>query len=189
METEILDDNNFNKIKNVEYATFLDRFLAAILDFFITIGPLGYLMYLGYTGKNLVLLIIGTVLSMLYKPVMEGIWGATLGKMIMKITMVDSDMDQIDLGQSLLKNAIYIINSVIGLLGQFWVAGTDRFKEAETFLEAMSAGDGSPYSTISMIWAVVILISVFAMLASATKQTLHDRLANTYCVKNSTFDE
>jgi uncharacterized RDD family membrane protein YckC len=188
METEILDDNNYNKIRNVEYATFLDRFLAAILDFFITIGPLGYLMYLGYTGKNLVLLLLATILGMLYKPLMEGIWGATLGKMIMKVTMVDSDFDQIDLGQSLLKNAIYIVNSLIGLLGQFWVAGTDKFKEAEGFLEAMSAGEGSPYGTISLIWVLVMLVSIFAMLGSSTKQTLHDRLASTYCVKNSSFE-
>ncbi len=189
METEILDDNNYKKIRNIQYATFLDRFLAAVLDFLITIGPLGYLMYLGYTGKNLVLLLLGTILGMLYKPVMEGVWGATLGKMIMKITMVDSDFDQIDLGQSLLKNAIYIVNSVIGLLGQFWVAGTDSFKESEGFMEAIAAGQGSPYGTISLIWVVVMLVSIFAMLGSSVKQTLHDRLANTFCVKNSTFDE
>ena len=53
METEILDDNNYNKVRNIQYATFLDRFLAAILDMVITIIPLGYLMYLGYNQKNL----------------------------------------------------------------------------------------------------------------------------------------
>lgn len=189
METEILDDNNYSKVRNVQYATFLDRFLAAILDFLITIGPLFYLMYLGYTGKSLTMLILATVLGMLYKPVMEGIWGATLGKMIVKIKMVDSDLEQIDLGQSLLKNAIYIVNSVIALLGQFWLVGTERFQESEGLLEAMAAGEQSPYGTISMIWVVVMLISVFAMLGSSYKQTLHDRLASTFCVKNSTFDQ
>ena len=189
METEILDDNNHNKIKNDQYATFLDRFLAAILDFFITLGPLGYLMYLGYTEKSIVLMLIGGIIGLLYQPVMEGIWGATLGKMIMKITMVDSDFDQIDLGQSLLKNAIYIIYRIIAILGQFWVVGTERFQEAEGFFEAIQAGEKSPYEVITLIWMIVILISVFAMLGSSMKQTLHDRLANTYCVKNSTFDE
>jgi len=189
METEILDDNNYNKIRNVQYATFLDRALAAILDIIITIVPLGYLMYLGYTSKSLMFLVLAGVLGMLYKPVMEGIWGATLGKMIMKVTMVDSDLDQIDLSQSLLKNAIYIVNSVIGILGQFWLAGTERFQESEGLLEAMAAGEGSPYGTISVIWGILILISIFSMLGSSTKQTLHDRLATTYCVKNSTFED
>ena len=103
METEILDETNHDQIRNVHYATFLDRFLAAILDMLITTGPLFYLLYLGYTGKNLVMLLASSVLGMLYKPVMEGVWGATLGKMIMKIKMVDSDLVQIDLSQSLLR--------------------------------------------------------------------------------------
>jgi len=126
---------------------------------------------------------------MLYKPVMEGVWGATLGKMILQIQMVDSDLDQIDLGQSLLKNAIYIIYSVIGILTNFWLVGTDAFQEAEGFIEASQATQGSPYELIAYIWIGVILISCFAMLASDLKQTLHDKLAGTYCVKNSTFDQ
>jgi len=189
METEILDDNNYSKIRNVEYATFLDRFLAALLDFIITLGPLGYITYLGYTGKSLMLLVGTTIIGMLYKPVMEGVWGATLGKMIMKVTMVDSDLDQIDLGQSIMKNGIYIINSLIGMLGQFWVVGTERFQEAEGIMEALAATDGSPYGTVSMIWFVVMIVSVFSMFGSSVKQTLHDRVAGTYCVKNSTFDQ
>lgn len=189
METEILDDNNFNEIRNVQYATFLDRLLAALLDFLITIVPVGALMYFGYVNKSLVMLISGTVVGMLYKPIMEGIWGATLGKMIMKISMVDTDLDQIDLGQSFLKNAIYIISSLIGLMSQFWLAGTESFQESEGLMEALMAGQGNPYGMVSGIWSFVILVSVLSMLGSSLKQTLHDRLASTLCVKNSTFDE
>lgn len=189
METEILDEQNHDRIRNVQYATFLDRLLASILDSIIIIGPVFYLLYLGYTEKSIMYLAASSIIGTLYKPVMEGIWGATLGKMIMKLTMVDSDLDQIDLSQSILKNAIYIISGIIGLLGHFWVVGTELFLEAEGFAESMAAGQESPYGMISMIWSAVILISVFIMLGSPTKQTLHDRLAATYCVKNSTFDE
>lgn len=189
MENEILDDANHDRIRNVQYATFLDRLLAYLLDTLITIGPIFYLMYLGYTGKNIVWLLISSILGMLYKPIMEGVWGATLGKMIMKISVVDSDLDIVDIGQSLMKNAIYIISGVIGVLSQFWLVGTEKFQEAEGFLESLQAGEANPYGIVSMIWTVVIIISCFSMLASSLKQTLHDRLANTYCVKNSTFDE
>lgn len=189
METEILDDNNHSNIRNVQYAGFGERLLAYILDFIILIIPMGILMYYGFTGKSLVILMVGGILTMFYKPLMEGVWGATLGKMILKIQVVDSNLDQIDLGQSLLKNAIYIISGVIGLLGNIWLAGTEAFQESEGFMEAAAAGEGNPYGTINYIWLVVILISCFAMLASDLKQTLHDRLANTFCVKNSTFDQ
>ncbi len=189
MEKEILDDNNHNRIRNVEYAGFGERLLASILDGLITMLPIGAFMYFGYVNKSLILLLVGAILGMLYKPLMEGLWGATLGKMILKIQMVDSDLDQIDLGQSLLKNAIYIVSSLIGILGHFWLVGTEAFQESEGFLEASAASQGSPYTTITYVWVGVMFISCFAMLASDLKQTLHDKLAGTYCVKNSTFDQ
>ena len=188
METEILDDNNYNDIRNVQYASFGLRLGATILDGLITLIPLGLLTYMGYQNKSLMFLLLSALLGMLYKPVMEGIWGATLGKMIVNISVVDTDLERIDLGQSFLKNGIYIISSVIGMMGHFWLTGTDGFQEAEGALEAMAAGQENPYAMISYIWGAVILISCFAMLASEFKQTLHDRLANTYCVHNSTFE-
>ncbi|MEM9549211.1 MAG: RDD family protein [Bacteroidota bacterium] len=188
MDTEFLDSTNLNKFRSIEYATFLDRFLAFLLDFLITFGPIFYLVYLGYTQKNLMFLLISAVLGMLYKPFMEGIWGATLGKMIMKITVVDSDMATVGLGQSILKNTIYIVSSVLGILGHFWLVGTERFQESEGYMEVAAITQDSPYSTVTIIWMVVIIGSCFAMFASDKGQTLHDRLANTFCVKNSSME-
>lgn len=188
METEILDDNNYSKIRNIEYASFGSRLGASLLDSLITMIPILGLMYLGYEGKNLMFLVLAVVLGMLYKPVMEGVWAATLGKMIVGISMVDSDMEKIDLGQSFLKNGIYIISSLIGLLTQFWLAGTEAFQESEGFLEAFMAGQENPYGIVSGVWSFFIFVSCMAMLGSNLKQTLHDRLAGTFCVRNSTFD-
>ena len=52
MESEILDDNNYTKIRNVQYASFGARLGASVLDSLITIIPIGGLMYFGYEGKN-----------------------------------------------------------------------------------------------------------------------------------------
>ena len=189
METEILDDNTTQKIRNIEYASFLDRFLAAIMDSIIKMVALGYFSYMLYTEKNVMFFIIGAVIGMLYQPIMEGIWGATLGKMIMKITMVDTDYAQIDLGQSIQKNGIWIIYGILGIMSQYWVSGTEAFQEAEGFMEIAQAGQGNPWGFVVIVWIIVILVSVFMMLGSEFKQTLHDRLANTYCVKNSSFED
>lgn len=185
METEILDSNINKEIRNVEYAGFGVRLGASLLDMVITIIPIGAFMYFGYENKSLMLLVVGALLGMLYKPVMEGVWGATLGKMILGITVVDSDLDIIDLNQSIKKNGIYIISSAIGIISHFWLANQDAFQESEGIMEAMQAGQGNPYGMVSGIWSLFIIVSCFAMLASSTKQTLHDRIADTYCVKNS----
>ena len=103
--------------------------------------------------------------------------------------MVDSDLERIDLTQSFLKNGIYIISSLISLLSMFWLGGQDAFKESEGAMEAMMAGQGNPYEMISLGWQLVVLVSCFAMLGSSFKQTLHDRLANTFCVNNSSLEQ
>jgi uncharacterized RDD family membrane protein YckC len=189
METETLDDVNYNKIRNVEYANFGHRLGASILDTLMLMVIMGPLMYFGYDGKNVIFLILAVIIGMLYKPIMEGVWGATLGKMILGITMVDSDFDIIDLGQSFLKNGIYIISSVMSLLTMFWIGNSDVFLEAEGALEAFMANQGNPYEIVSGVWSLLILVSCLSMLGSGTKQTLHDKLAKTFCVKNSSFEK
>ncbi len=180
---EILDNDNLTKLHSIEYANFGHRLLAAIVDFFVLIIPICGSLYYSFVGKNLVFMLICNILMMLYKPLMEGIYGATLGKMALGLKMVDSDNDQIDLTQSFTKNAIYLISGGINIASAFWMFGKDAFLEAEGFLESSQAAQGSPYQSVSMIVSVLILISCLMMLASDQKQTLHDRIANTFCIR------
>jgi len=180
---EILDSDNFNRLENIEYANFGHRLLAAIVDFFVMIIPVAGSFYFGFMEKNLMLMLVCNIILMLYKPVMEGMYGATFGKMAIGLKMVDSNYEQTDLAQSFTKNGIYLISSVINILSAFWMFGKDAFLEAEGFLESSQAAQGSPYQTVSMLVSVLILISCLMMLASDQKQTLHDRVAKTFCIR------
>lgn len=180
---EVLDNNHLTNKLNIEYANFGHRLLAVIVDFFVMIIPVAGTFYYGFMEKNLVFMLICNVVMMLYKPVMEGIYGATLGKMAVGIKMVDSDFDQIDLTQSFTKNGIYLISSVVNILSAFWMFGQDAFMEAEGFVESTQAGQGSPYQLVSTLISVLILISCLMMLASDKQQTLHDRVAGTFCIR------
>ena len=189
MDSEILDDVKPRNIRNIEYATFGERLLAVILDILFTMVPIGGLVLYAYFSKNIMVLLASTLVGMLYKPIMEGVWGATLGKMVLKIKMVDSNLEQMDLGQSILKNGFYIISSIIAILGNIWLGNSEAFLEAENIMEVSQAASKTPYTVISYIWTAVIVISCFAMLASDLKQTLHDKIANVFCIKTSVFDE
>lgn len=180
---EILDTDNLKRHSNVEYASFGNRFLASIVDFLVMIIPVGGMMYFMFFEKNMMLVLLSSIIGALYKPLMEGIYSATLGKMAVGIKMVDSDNDNLDLVQSFTKNGIYLINSAIGLASMFWLFGQDAFLEAEGFMESTIASEGNPYQMISSIWSFAILISCLMMLGSDKKQTLHDRIANTFCIK------
>lgn len=180
---EILDTDNLRKHSVVEYANFGNRLLASLVDFLITALPIVGSFYFGFMQKNLMLMLVCTLIAALYKPLMEGIYGATFGKMAVGIMMVDSNHEQIDLVQSFTKNGVYIISSVISVISAFWMFGQDSFLEAEGFMESTMAVQENPYQMLSSGWGLVALISCFAMLASDKKQTLHDRIANTFCIK------
>ena len=180
---EILDTDNIRKHSHVEYANFGHRFLASLVDFLIMAVPIGGTIYFGFMEKNMMLMLVCTIIAALYKPLMEGTYSATVGKMIVGIKMVDSDHENLDLVQSFTKNGIYLISSTISVLSGFWMFGQDAFLEAEGFLDSSMAAQGNPYQMISTIWGIVILISCLMMLASDKKQTLHDRIASTFCIR------
>lgn len=184
---EILDDNRMKKVSQIRYANFGHRFLAMLMDFLVMIIPIGISMYYGFVEKNFAVALIGAIVGGLYKPVMEGVYGATVGKMAVGIIMVDGNNDVTDLTQSFTKNGVYLINTAIGIVSQIWMFGVDEFMNNEDLMESIMAVQENPYQTISSIWSLAILISCFAMLASDKRQTLHDSLAGTYCVEKTSL--
>ena len=180
---EILDTDTLKRHSNVEYASFGNRLLATLVDFLVMLIPMGAMMYFMFMDKNMIFVLVFSIIGGLYKPLMEGVYSATLGKMAVGIKMVDYDHENLDLVQSFTKNGIYLINSAIGIASMFWLFGNEAFLEAEGFLESSIASEGNPYQIISSIWSFAIIISCFMMLASDKKQTLHDRVANTFCIK------
>lgn len=185
---DVLDAQEVRRVSPVEYATFGQRLLAALVDTAVLILPIGGSIYFGYTNHSLLVLLVGTIVSALYKPLMEGIYGATLGKMAVGILMVDQNNDSIDLGQSFLKNGIYLISSAVGILSNFWLFDQEAFTESEGMMEAMMAGQGNPYQMLSSVVSLGILISCLAMLGSDKKQTLHDRIGKVFCVTKDSIE-
>jgi len=185
MSVEPLDYEIGKEEKPINYATFGDRLLANIVDIPVLILPVGAGMYFGLVKQNFMILMLVLIISMLYKPLLEGIYGATIGKMVMKIKMVDDEGDVIGLGQSFMKNGIYIISSLITIMTYIWLFDQPAFADSDGFIEASMVQQGSPYGMISSIWSFVILVSCLAMLFSDYKQTLHDRVASVFCVKGN----
>lgn len=181
---ETLNQDSLEKERNVVYAKFGERLLAYIVDIAILFIPMGMSIYYGYGEKNFNFLLGGSIITALYKPVMEGIYGATLGKMAAGIRMVDSDQNQIDFGTAFLKNGFHLINSAIGILTIVWLFTQSDFMEAENIMESIMVNENSPYQTIASIWYWVVVVSCFTMINSSKGQTLHDRIAKTFCIKD-----
>ena len=108
-----------------EYAGLGTRFIALLIDSLILALVLGiFLATTGYSfpdaseyGLGLVpLLTIGAVF--LYFTMMEGILGATIGKMIFRVKVVKEDGSACGIGASLVRNLLRIVDGIF-----FYVVG------------------------------------------------------------------
>ena len=77
-------DNTHGFKEEIEYAGFWIRVGAAIIDSFVMIPIIAISFYNLLSLKSVILLYILTLISAVYKPLMEWRYGATVGKMAVK---------------------------------------------------------------------------------------------------------
>ncbi len=75
---------------DVRYSTFGQRFLALLVDGLVLAPFLLVDFYNKTTWKSLALLMIVFIIMLVYKPFMEAKYGATLGKMALGLTVVNT---------------------------------------------------------------------------------------------------
>jgi len=95
-----------------EYAGFLIRLIAAIIDGIIVGIPLSFV-----TRAGLIRYLIPTA----YAVFMLGKYGATVGKMVMKIKVVKEDGSSLSYSDALIREIASYLSAVVLLLGFLWV--------------------------------------------------------------------
>lgn len=176
MEENIIDE--FKELpKHVAYVSFLRRVGATLLDS-ILMGPIAFaLTYFSGLQQLNYLLVLPSVISFLYKVILEKEFGQTLGKKVVGIAVVDEDLRKISLSQSLIRNYYQIITVVLTFISDYVLVGHTSTLTASNYDEIVN------YLTYgaALGWMVDCL-----MMSNAPKnQTLHDKWANTYVVKDT----
>jgi uncharacterized RDD family membrane protein YckC len=158
------------------------RVAASVLDSFVLMPILILGVYNMMSWKNLPLYFVLQLAALLYKPWMEAEYGATLGKMVIKIKVVTTDYQDISLQQSLNRYAFYFANSFMGLIGGFMLFMQEEFASLADFykIAELQAQIGTP--EIDQFLGLLIFVSCIFCTADPLKQTLHDKLAKTYVV-------
>ena len=166
----------------IVYATFMQRIYAFIIDclVFIPITALGNLNPISI--KSLALSIAIPAIWWIYKPVMEWKYGATLGKMALKIRVVDEELKAITLNQAALRFLPYFAVSLSLLFTTFSLFGLDGFYEAytlETF--QLLEQDNSRVDTVQLT-VFFFIFSCSSIMLDKKRQAVHDRFSQTYCI-------
>ena len=169
---------------HAEYATFWKRLLAAVLDFIFTL-PLffGTSFFLSF-NPNFNGYLVMAVIYMLYRPVMEGLFGATLGKMACKLIVRRADGGAIGLQEALLRFVPWLVPSMIGIYYASKIFALPGYLEVDGFVEMGLFMQGhmdelSATGNLANASQLIPLLSALVILFTARNQSAHDLLAQT----------
>lgn len=171
------------------FANFGNRLGAAIIDSLCTLPIMAGAFYFMMLSPNWLGYVAVSVLASLYKPLMEGAFGATLGKMALKLRVVQKGGSPIGWSQAFIRFAPWAAATLISL----WAIqetllfledyGVSSFVEyGEAMAEFQAENGFSLKTTVSSLAGWIPLISALVMLGNARKQAAHDMLAETYVV-------
>lgn len=183
MSTILLDDDTAVEAKP---ATFWIRFAAALLDFLIILLPSFLAFYFTAFSPNLLAVILVNVLVASYKPVLEGAYGATVGKMACKIEVTNVDGEAITWGQALMRYLPWVIGVLINIYVATVTFGSDGFGAVDGFMSySMFVAEAAELQRLSRIQQLVGLLplaSALVIFFTKKNQAAHDVLAETLVV-------
>lgn len=187
MNDQILDNglqlNSENEVNHkVQWAGFWVRVLGSIIDGLACLPLIAINMYNLYVLKNLSLQLSITFILMLYKPLMEFKYGATLGKMAVGIKVVNSNYNRISLLQSVIRFTPWLVGEVISIITMILLFQNEEFLSTTNITGVSRLQNEVVPSIYSIMGSLLLLGSVIVVAFNDKKQGVHDMLAGTYCI-------
>lgn len=184
MPEDILDQDIRIKQDGIpSYAGFWVRTGAALLDTLILLPVIGLSFYNSFAMKSFAIMALCSLVSLLYKPLLEWKRSATFGKSILGLRLIDKDENSITGMQSLIRNSPWIASGILSFLVSVQLYGNEAFHEASSFLEIGELSQTSSLNSLNMLISFAFLIVVLIVAFDSRKQGAHDMMAKTFCVR------
>lgn len=167
----------------IEYAGLWIRLGAAFIDMLVLFPIIGLNIYNQFDTKSIVLLYFLTVISSLYKPLMEWRFGATLGKMVCKIKVLNEDLKPISIDQSFGRYIPWGISVVIQLMAATFIFSDPMFTNADTITEMDAIARLSPLNKISNTYNLIFLVIIGSLVIDQKSRGFHDKISKTVVIK------
>lgn len=169
----------------VKYAGFWIRFGAAIIDWLI-LAPLSLgLSYFNIISwKDPLVYLVITLVTIVYKPAMEYLYGATLGKMSLRLKVVNLKMEAANFGEILLRNVFHIIPNFITLVITVTYYQIPAFEFVTGYVEYSDLlSNSSLLNAINIAFFLLTIVDVIVLLADDRNRSLHDKIGGTYVIE------
>lgn len=170
---------------NVKYGGFWQRFGALIVDGIIfapfTIG----VSFLSTSWQTSMLAILISVVGLAYKPYMEYAYGATWGKMLLKLKVTNNNFENASLGAILLRNIFYIIPDLIALVFSIMTFSDPEFQSVGwTKLGGFTDSFGY-MQIVNQLTGLFAIVDAIVLGVDPQKRSIHDRIAGTLVLDES----
>lgn len=171
-----------SSLQVVGYASFAQRFYAFVIDCLVFLPFNIWSQDNLFNGKNFGIVIVIALAWCVYKPLMDWKFGGTIGKLVMKIRVVDGSGKGISFNQALLRFAPYFAVSLSTVLFSYNLLHTPGFEEITDFVSFQEFEEPVAGSLVVSLTYFFYLFSVSSIFLDEKKQAVHDRIANCYCV-------
>ena len=168
----------------VTYSTFWQRFFALLIDGLV-LCPLIFIdTYNKTTWKSFPLLIISSLIALAYKPFMEAGYGATLGKMAMKLTIVNYEFQKAGVRNIILRNIIDIVNRVAVTIVTIITFVNPNFEDVNSLAQYNLLSNAAAYASwVTVGLSLLVLADAIVLLADSRRQALHDKIGQTFVIQ------
>jgi len=172
MKTELLDDEILPK--SYEYAPILSRVYASFIDFVIQM--IASLIFYFLTKALFLTNIFTLLFSIVYYILLESSEKqGSFGKQLLKIKVTNYNYDRIDIGTAATRTIVKYIPSFM-----FLIVNILQFNDTGNLNNALFS---TKYSWIDIIASLMMIQIYCSALVNSKKQGTHDRIAETYVVK------
>jgi uncharacterized RDD family membrane protein YckC len=171
---------------DIIYSRFWDRLGALLLDGFIMILITMPVSYFNITSWKIpgLYIVIGLI-SILYKPVLECRYGATLGKMILGLEVVGHDFGRITVSEEVKRVSFYLFPAILQHIitaPLYFSSAFDTMYNYREFNRQVTAANPS-LLWISGIVFVLFFADAVAFFVNQPNRTLHDVYADTNVIQ------
>ncbi|MEX1241680.1 MAG: RDD family protein [Cyclobacteriaceae bacterium] len=172
-------------VNSVKYGAFWPRLGALIVDGLV-LAPVTFgINYLNITSwKSPIIYILVALLSVTYKPVMEYVYGATLGKMVLKLKVVNLKFEKATFSEILFRNVFHIVPSVVTMFLSITIyqnpefASVSGYSEYSIFISEMKA-----LQIINLATGLIIIADAIVLLADKYNRAWHDKIGGTFVIE------
>jgi uncharacterized RDD family membrane protein YckC len=132
--------------------------------------------------KSMFVLVLISVPGLVYKPLMESYFGATLGKMACRIKVVNDNRKKLSLASAYARFLPFLASAVITLVSQLILFSSPQFESVRSFVELGQAQEKGFLSALGTLVNIFIVIECVVAAFTFRKRALHDMLAESFCV-------